>query len=255
MVIEAPVVSTNQASSETKSGTLEPAKSGSRKVPCASSNTGSGQPDNKRAKFETEVAKGGVVPLSKFPPINLAENDQEEDNDDTNDDDEDDDQHNKPPSRDDPPLDNTKAAAASAGTPAWLQAKKLYPNAKISIEAVRDYVKHCPMCQKTRDTGVTGLASRTLSLKPSTYRRTVGVNHVIVTPTDKHGNNCAIMVVEHFSHFPFVYAAKDYTAETVATVLFKHYCHHGTFDQLAQLSCPMSSSNSTPGCASTTKCP
>ena len=41
------------------------------------------------------------------------------------------------------------------------------------------------------------------------------------------------MVVEHFSHFPFVYAAKDYTAETVATVLFKHYCHHGTFEQLA----------------------
>ena len=118
----------------------------------------------------------------------------------------------------------------------WLQAKKLYPNAKISIEAVRDYVKHCPMCQKTRNTGVTGLASRTLSLKPSTYRRTVGVDHVTVTPTDKHGNNCnncAIMVVEHFSHFPFVYAAKDYTAETVATVLFKHYCRHGTFDQLA----------------------
>ena len=46
-------------------------------------------------------------------------------------------------------------------------------------------------------------------------------------------NNCAIMVVEHFSHFPFVYAAKDYTAETVAKVLFKHYCHHGTFEQLA----------------------
>ena len=41
------------------------------------------------------------------------------------------------------------------------------------------------------------------------------------------------MVVEHFCHFPFVYAAKDYTAETVATVLFKHYCHHGTFEELA----------------------
>ena len=41
------------------------------------------------------------------------------------------------------------------------------------------------------------------------------------------------MVVEHFCHFPFVYAAKDYTAETVVTVLFKHYCHHGTFEELA----------------------
>ena len=41
------------------------------------------------------------------------------------------------------------------------------------------------------------------------------------------------MVVEHFSHFPSVYPAKDYTAETVAITLFKRYCHHGNFDQLA----------------------
>ena len=115
----------------------------------------------------------------------------------------------------------------------WSMAKQLYPEAKISIAAVRDYVMHCPTCQKTRDTGIKRLASRTLSLKPSTYRRTVGVDHVAVTPQDKHGNSCAIMVVEHFSHFLFVYAAKDYTAETVAKVLFKHYCHHGTFEQLA----------------------
>ena len=115
----------------------------------------------------------------------------------------------------------------------WKRAKALYPDARISIRSVRDYVRECPMCQKTRDTGITGLKPRTLSLKPPTYRRTVGVDHVAVTPKDKHGHDCAIMVVEHFSHFPFVYAAKDYTAETVAITLFKHYCHHGTFDQVA----------------------
>ena len=115
----------------------------------------------------------------------------------------------------------------------WYLAKQLYPESTITMRAVQEYVQLCPLCQKTRNTGVKGLASRTLSLKPSTYRRTVGVDHVAVTPEDKHGNNCAIMIVEHFSHFPFVYPAKDYTAETVATALFKHYCHHGTFDQLA----------------------
>ena len=104
-------------------------------------------------------------------------------------------------------------------------AKQFYPDSSISIVAMRDYVKHC-------NTGVKGLASRTLSLKPTTYRRTVGVGHVADIPTDKHGNNCVIMVVEQFSHFPLVYAAKDYTAETVATVFFKRCCHHGTFEQL-----------------------
>ena len=42
-----------------------------------------------------------------------------------------------------------------------------------------------------------------------------------------------ILIVEHFSHFPQAYAAKDYSAETAAKVLFKHYVTFGVFDELA----------------------
>ena len=116
----------------------------------------------------------------------------------------------------------------------WLRAKLRYPQAKISIRTVLDYVQMCPMCQKTkRHTGIKGLKGQTLSLKPASYRRTVGADLTTVTPVDKHGNSCVILVVEHFSHFPVAYPAKDYSAETVALALFKHYCTHGTFDQLA----------------------
>jgi len=115
----------------------------------------------------------------------------------------------------------------------WHEAKMLYPKSTITLRAVAEWVKNCPLCQKTRRTGITGLPARTLSLKPESYRKTVGIDHVTVTPEDKHGNKCAIMIVEHFSHYPFVYAAKDYTAETAAGALFKHYCHQGTFEQLA----------------------
>jgi hypothetical protein len=72
-----------------------------------------------------------------------------------------------------------------------------------------------------------------LSLKPNTYRRTVGIDHLAITPADENGNKCAIVIVEHFSHFPTVYPAKDYTAETAAIALFKHYTSTGVFDQLA----------------------
>ena len=101
------------------------------------------------------------------------------------------------------------------------------------MEAVRQYVKECPLCQKMRETGVKGLPEEILSLKPPTYRRTVGVDHVTVTPADVHGNTCVILIVEHFSHFPQAYPAKDYSADTVARVLFKHFCTFGVFDQLA----------------------
>ena len=115
----------------------------------------------------------------------------------------------------------------------WRRVKLKYPESKASIHAVREWVRNCPMCQKTRDTGIKGLPSATLSLKPQQYRRTVGVDHVTVTAPDKDGNKCVILVVEHFSHFPVAYPAKDYEAETVARTLFKHICTYGLFDQLA----------------------
>ena len=52
----------------------------------------------------------------------------------------------------------------------WLRAKLRYPQAKISIRTVLDYVQMCPMCQKTkRHTGIKGLKGQTLSLKPASY--------------------------------------------------------------------------------------
>ena len=115
----------------------------------------------------------------------------------------------------------------------WKKAKEMFPNADISINQVREYIKQCKICQKTRLTGVTGLSAETLSLKPFAYRRIVGVDHVTITPPDEDGRTCAILVVEHFSHFPQAYPAKDYSADEVARVLFKHYCTFGMFDEIA----------------------
>ena len=40
------------------------------------------------------------------------------------------------------------------------------------------------------------------------------------------------MIVEHYSHFPQAHPAKDYSAETLAKVLFKHFCTFGMFDEV-----------------------
>ena len=114
----------------------------------------------------------------------------------------------------------------------WKRAKDKFPSARITIKAVREYVQECPLCQKTRDVGIRRLKPRTLHLKRPTYRSAIGVDHVTVTPADKHGNTCVILLVEHFAHFPQAYAAKTYDAVTLATVLFKHFCTFGVFDEL-----------------------
>jgi hypothetical protein len=118
-------------------------------------------------------------------------------------------------------------------TETWKRAKSDFPRATISLEAVRQFVKECAMCQKMRDTGVRGLPEQILSLKPETYRKTVGIDHVTVTPADQYGNTCVVLIVEHFSHFPQAYAAKEYSGETAARVLFRHFMTFGVFDELA----------------------
>jgi hypothetical protein len=115
----------------------------------------------------------------------------------------------------------------------WTRAKQLFPDAHIPIEAVRTYVKECPMCQKMRNTGIKGLPSQTRTLKPQTYRKRVGIDHISISKEpDKNGNTCAIIFVEHFSHFPQVYAAKDYSAETVVETMIEHFSRFGVFDEL-----------------------
>ena len=115
----------------------------------------------------------------------------------------------------------------------WSRAKQLYPEDNISLRAVQDYVKTCPMCQKMRDTGIKGLPSQTLTLKPPTYRRTIGIDHVTITPADRRGFKAALVLTEHFAHFVQVYPVRDYSSDCVLEVLIKHYSTFGLFDELA----------------------
>ena len=78
----------------------------------------------------------------------------------------------------------------------WRRARLAYPDLQINIEAVRIYVKECGMCNKMRDTGTKGFPSITKTLKPTTYRRRIGIHHLSITPPDKHGYSAAIVIVE-----------------------------------------------------------
>jgi hypothetical protein len=115
----------------------------------------------------------------------------------------------------------------------WRNARMAYPDLYISLASVRTYVKECGLCNKMRDTGVKGFDSIVKSLKPTTYRRRIGVDHVTISPPDKHGYCAAIVVVEHFSHFAQVYPVKNYDEETLVGVLIQHFATFGLFDEIA----------------------
>jgi hypothetical protein len=73
----------------------------------------------------------------------------------------------------------------------------------------------------------------TRHLHQDRLHRTVGIDHLTVTPKDENGNKVVIMIVDLFDKFVDPPPHKDFTAETAAIALFKHICNYGMIDAVA----------------------
>ena len=58
------------------------------------------------------------------------------------------------------------------------------------------------------------------------------MDHVSVTPVDRHGYNSALVLTEHFSHFVSIYPVCDLSADCVLEVQIKHYSMFVLFDEI-----------------------
>ena len=58
------------------------------------------------------------------------------------------------------------------------------------------------------------------------------MDHVTITPPEDDGYIGLLLLVEHDTKFPRAHSVRDYTAPTVATILFQHYCTFGAYDIL-----------------------
>ena len=114
----------------------------------------------------------------------------------------------------------------------WRQAKLAFPQARISLDAVRQFVRTCPLCQKTRDTGIRGLPAMIKTLKNSDSRLVLGCDILTLTP-DRHGYVAVALFVEHWNHFLQAYPLRGYTAEELACSLISHVARYGVFTHLS----------------------
>ena len=103
-----------------------------------------------------------------------------------------------------------------------------YPGHGIPIRVIQDLVAECPLCQKDR-IPIAIVPHSNVAETLMHHHRTIGIDHVTVTPHDEDGYVGLLLIVEHDTKFPFAYPVRDYTAVTVATILFKHYCTFGCF--------------------------
>ena len=106
-----------------------------------------------------------------------------------------------------------------------------YPGHGIALRVIQDMVAECPICQKDRLPFAT-IPSAAITETILHHKRTIGMDHVSVTPPDEDGYIGLLLIVEHDTKYPTAYPVRDYTATTVATILFKHYCTYGAYDAL-----------------------
>jgi RNase H-like domain found in reverse transcriptase/Chromo (CHRromatin Organisation MOdifier) domain len=103
-----------------------------------------------------------------------------------------------------------------------------YPGHGVPLRVIQDLVSECPICQKDR-LPLTPLPHAATRQTLTQHTRTIGMDHVTVTPHDEDGYVGLLLLVELDTKFPQAYPVKDYAASTVATVLFRHYCTFGAY--------------------------
>ena len=103
-----------------------------------------------------------------------------------------------------------------------------FPGHGIPLRVIQDMVSECPICQKDR-LPISPLPHAATRETLTQHTRTIGMDHITVTPHDEDGHVGLLLIVELDTKFPQAYPIRDYSAPTVATILFRHYCTFGAY--------------------------
>ena len=106
-----------------------------------------------------------------------------------------------------------------------------FPGHGTPLQIIQDMVSECPICQKDQ-LPVQTLPHASTRQTLTQHVRTIGMDHVSVTPHDEDGYVGLLLLVELDTKYPQAYPVRDYAATTVATVLFKHYCTFGAYTSI-----------------------
>ena len=104
-----------------------------------------------------------------------------------------------------------------------------FPGHGVPIRIIQQLVSECPTCQKDR-LPLTNIPHNEHVETLTQHERVVGIDHITVTPHSEDGHVGILAVIEHDQKYAQFYAVRDYTAVTVASNLFKHYCTFGTYN-------------------------
>ena len=109
---------------------------------------------------------------------------------------------------------------------------RYFPGHNVPFQVIEEAVKSCALCQMYRTKSLANFAALSKVIKPPTFRQSVGIDRVTISPASKDGNTTLIVIVNIFTKHIFAKAEKEYTATSIARALMVYYSLFGTYDIL-----------------------
>ena len=114
----------------------------------------------------------------------------------------------------------------------WLLLNKLFPGHRIPMKKVQEFLDECPTCQKCRHKMRDNLKPFSRVLKPPHARHTIGCDTLSITPTSGDGFVGLVTIVNHFTHFVYLYPIKNHSAKELANALMSYIGNFGLVDEI-----------------------
>jgi len=114
----------------------------------------------------------------------------------------------------------------------WIALCKYFPGHKIPLKVVEEFVGNCAICQKNRLGMEYSVQPIYRTLQAAHKRKSIGVDLLTITPTDKNGNKYLIVIVVLATKLVNVYPTAEKGALDMATALFKFFATFGVYEDL-----------------------
>jgi phospholipid-translocating ATPase len=113
----------------------------------------------------------------------------------------------------------------------WTLIQERYPESRISMHTVAEFIRDCAVCQKVRTNLATPIHPIARHLAQPHHRSAIGVD-ILTLPEDEFGNVALYVIRNMYTKLVYLQPTKSHTAEALASCIFTFFATYGLYDSI-----------------------